>query len=251
MINVFILLLLLILVIACTYYINRSQVRVHATGSDEYQYLRMMPASNVSNNLRILFISGLGDGKESYNWNLSTETMRKKTGLPIQESFQEKITNMGYETISFDPPGYGDNAHIAVPCNAIAYCNEIHNFAGNADIVIGHSIGARIAQMYVKLYGGKLLMVDPTPDYIMETAREMVVKYTGKPIESFLRMIDKSFIDIKSLSWENAIVIYVRRSAEMQQFFDNIKIERKIVLESGSHWIHIEHPDLIIQNIAE
>jgi hypothetical protein len=79
----------------------------------------------------VLLISGLGNGTESFNWNLSTSDMREKTKLPITQSLQKQITDLGYETISFDPPGYKTNADLPIPSNTTEYCKQIHDFAGN------------------------------------------------------------------------------------------------------------------------
>lgn len=235
-----------------------------------------------------LLIPGLGNGKESFNWNLSTQEQREKTGLQLTNSsssslssLQHQIADLGYITYTFDPPGYGDNVDIKMPDTIDEYCELIHNVVGDADIIIGHSIGARIAYRYSELYpkdNMKIILLDPTPDYVLHTSPEIMEKKKGTMVGDFMRMIINS-PEISSQKWEHSFnslnnnlnnnlnnltyIIYSiddndPNNGKKQEYFSKLISTSNndlsgdltiLKLKNATHWVHISNPDRVLDII--
>lgn len=236
---------------------NRKFIRTlyKAGGCDQLVKLIKNPALSDKKYTCIL-IPGLRNGVESYNWNLSTEQQRMKTGIPITDSLQDKISVLGYKTVTFDTPMHGQNEN----CNISSideYCNLIKE-SGNV-IVVGHSIGARIAQYYSSKYNTPYLMIDPTPDYILDNL--IYTKHIEQPnvkeyinAHKFLEVIRKDKDKLKKLKWHDAHIIYSLDSTDKnmkqyQEYIDNIECKSKIMIRNGTHWVHITNPDTVLDVI--
>lgn len=204
----------------------------------------------------IVLLSGLGNGHESYNWQLSTSEQREKTKLPLIESVQKRIANLGYKVISFDPPGYGENLSYPVPESLDEYCTLIKKM--KPKLIIGHSIGGRIAQYYGEINKILYVMLDPTPDYILEKFE--YTKHLEQPENikyqntyKFLKMIKNSKKAIKSLKWNPEVLIYSiddndERKNTKNEYFEKMNTN-KIKLENATHWVHISNPDILVTAI--
>ena len=72
--------------------------------------------------------------------------------------------------ISFDPPGFGDNARLQAANTVDDYVKLIlRSLDTRPDIVIGHSIDARFVQCLGAKTDFKEILIDPTPDYLLDT----------------------------------------------------------------------------------
>ncbi len=216
---IFLLLIILILVIVnCSTKINgMGELIAHKTGKGD----KLM-----------LLISGLGEGKESY----------KNLQNILIEKFPE------YTIISFDQPGFGDNANVNIPKTFDEYTKLLRDF-GKPNVIIGHSFGGRLAQ-YMADTSSKVLLLDPTPDYVLETAKDY---QKDDIISKYMNMVDSSLKDIINKSWDNMSIIYDKTSEKDNKkinFYKSIANNSKnvILIESinSTHWIHIKNPDVII-----
>jgi pimeloyl-ACP methyl ester carboxylesterase len=122
----------------------------------------------------VLFIPGLDDHK-SFNWNEADGLIIEKTKWARNSGIQEPISKYA-TTVSFDPPGFGKSIGAKVPKTVTEYCQIIHDqvskFLPNSILVVGHSIGGRVAEVYQTLYPGEVhdvLVLDPTPDFVIES----------------------------------------------------------------------------------
>ena len=229
----------------------------------------------------ILLIPGLGNGRESYNWNLSSEVQRVKSGLAETDaSLQKTISDRGFRTISFDPPGFGENAEYPVPKNVDDYVAMLKAAVPRVSLVIGHSIGARVAQVCAQKWKCPYIMIDPTPDYILDTLEYR--KHLDDPTAAasvprapanigykhtyeFVEMVKASAANIKKMKWGSTgnaskgrsprAIMYSLDDAdpkrkEKEDYFESTPVE-KIKLDNASHWPHITHPEVVLEIIDE
>jgi len=207
----------------------------------------------------ILLIPGLGNGKESYNWNMSSEDQRNKTGIKDNSvSLQDEISKLGYKVISFDPPGVGDNMNYPIPKNVEDYIKLLHSIAPDAVLVVGHSIGARVAQLYGNTYGCKYIMLDHTPDYKLPITYN---KYKENPnnkqyqrTHEFVEMINASVDAIKQAELKPEYIIYSvddedPGKADKENYFNSIENNEKIKLINATHWVHITNYNILLDKI--
>lgn len=208
-------------------------------------------------NPTIVLVPGLGNGKESFNWNMSTEEQRSKVGLSSTHSLQQDLSNLGFHVVSFDPPGYGDNQQLAVP-TAREYCKLIHNISPSIKLIIGHSLGARIAQIYNNMYGTDYIMLDPPPNYLLD--EYVYTKHLDDPSNQkykityeYLEMIKKS--NARELPWNPLMIIYSvddsdSKRGRWEEYFEKIQV-KKIKLHNATHWLHVSKPDVVIDAVRE
>lgn len=200
-----------------------------------------------------VLIPGLGNGIESYNWNLSTDIQRNKHKLPLIYSLQDKIakeTNM--TVITFDPPAYGDNINYNIH-SIDEYIELIYSLDPNIKLIVGHSIGARIAQMLGEKYNIKYIMLDPTPDYVINEANFIESKQNTE--EDFINIVKKDVVKITNTQWNPQSLIYSidndnKNKERKEKYFQSINTkERKIKLIDATHWVHISNPDIVLEEI--
>lgn len=227
--------------------------------SDNFKVLINKPIIENENKCLVILIPGLGNGKESFNWNMASNDIKDKLHIYNDFSLQDEITKLGYTTMSFDNAGYGDNFAFNIPNSIKEYCEIIYSAAPkdfSNVIVIGHSIGARIAQFYATNYNAKLIMIDPTPDYLLES-----IKYT-KHIENpgvekyaktanFLQMCKDSISDLKELSFKDTHIIYSADDDDNDkdkkiEYFTNIDAKTVIMLQNATHFLHLTHPEFVL-----
>lgn len=207
---------------------------------------------------RIWLIPGLGNGIESYNWNLSTEEQRQKSGLGenFMTSLQDKLAEKYYVS-SADPPGYGSN--IDHPAVLDDYISHIRDFG--PDIIVGHSIGGRLAHYYGEKYKIPYIMLDPTPDYVLDSvyakyvdSRDLSIAKYRKTAE-FLQMVDNVKAEIQEMQMRPAVIIWSVDEndpgvAAKKAYFDSLDCN-KIMLHNATHWVHITHPDVVRDEIEK
>jgi pimeloyl-ACP methyl ester carboxylesterase len=204
---------------------------------------------------QILLISGLGDGKESYNWNLADTEVKNKLNLHQTTSLQDSITEKfpNFSIVSFDQPGFGENKHIPIPKTF----NEYTDLIGIVPkIVIGHSIGGRLAQYIACKYNIPAILLDPTPDYLLDTAKSYN-KHLENPkyliTSQYMEMVANSLPDIKSIEWSNMVIVYDNTSEKDTQkinFYKSTKANT-IEVKNASHWVHVSHPEIVILELSK
>lgn len=189
----------------------------------------------------VLLIPGLGNGCESYNWNLSTDEQRVKTGIPLAPSLQDAIANLGYHTICAE------------------YDTPVDNLPA-ADIVIGHSIGGRVAQLIGETRSIPYIMLDPTPDYVYDgLAEKTKVTYTKvgekyQRVRDFVAVMETLREQIEALPWRPAALIYSVDDNDpgkdaKDEYFENIDCS-KTRLVNATHWVHITNQQAVLDAIA-
>lgn len=219
------------------------------TGGGEF-----MVRERGSGDITIVLIPGLGNGLESFNWNLSTPEQQAAVGVDAAGgSLQDKLAEK-YRTISFDPPGYESNIDVNIG-SIDDYVGMIHDVVGDGRaIVVGHSIGARVAQYYADKYGGNALMIDPTPDYVLKemSYRKHLDNPGVKKYEKTAAFIaTMQSAELARLSWRDSTVIYTIDSADpgrerKSAYFDGIDARQKIREENAGHWVHLTRAGKII-----
>jgi ribosomal protein S18 acetylase RimI-like enzyme len=198
---------------------------------------------------KVLLIPGLGNGKESYNWDIADKATKDKIGLYQSHSLQDSITKLGYTTISYNPMDY-------ISDTVDSYCKKLHSDVGDVDIIIGHSIGARLAQVYSKMYGGKTILLDPTPEFVLPQILQYD-KHTKNP--SMQKYVDTAkfigmFKDFKfpEITKKDTVIYSLdsndEKVNEKREYFANIP--SKIELIDATHWLHITHPEVVLKELS-
>lgn len=207
----------------------------------------------------IVLIPGLGNGIESYNWNLSTEEQRQKTHLGEQfaSSLQDRIAELGYRVVCFDPPGHGGSENAKADFDE--YISSIHQMS--PVLIIGHSISGRIAQYYGEKYRVDYIMLDPTPDYILQSIN--YTKHIEDPANTkyqktaeYVQMIKDKTMELLNAPWNPTALIYSidrddKNAAQKEKYFSEIGVKNKIRLDNATHWVHVSRPDVIVGAIKE
>jgi pimeloyl-ACP methyl ester carboxylesterase/ribosomal protein S18 acetylase RimI-like enzyme len=218
----------------------------------------------------VILIPGLGNGIESYNWNLSTPEQRKIVGIESAESLQDMLAEK-YRVITFDPPGTGENTSIRARTldeytdwirSATAADGREHNPTATT-IVVGHSIGARVAQWYAKRFGGKCVLLDPTPEWII---REMVyTKHLDNPgvlkyqvSHDYISMV-RAEVDRFAELPANAVVYSIddndgrreRKAEYFAAFPAGGAAPVFIRMENATHWVHVHDPARVAKVIGD
>lgn len=209
---------------------------------------------------KILLIPGLGNGIESYNWNMSTDEQREKSGIyEHTESLQQKIADLGYCAITFDPPGHGSNLEYPVPTNVDGYINLLHSLVPDTKIVIGHSIGARVAQAFGEAYKCEYIMIDPTPDFLIGNIHykkhlEFPDNMKYRKTSEFLSMISASIDKIVNLPMRPKMLLYSLDDSDpgvtkKREYFENLDAHKNALI-NATHWLHITNPGQVIDAIT-
>lgn len=194
--------------------------------------------SNVKggNEPTIVLLPGLGEGAESYNWNLSTS--HKLQEEKYKTSLQDKISALGYKTI----------CPIIEPTTLDNFISEIAKHKPN--MIIGHSIGARIAQYYGEQKHIPYIMLDPTPDYVLED-----IKVEPSKVASYMQMIKDAKNEITSSKWNPKILIYSiddtdKNKVKKEQYFEQLDC-KKVKLINATHWVHVSHPEIVLEYLQK
>lgn len=224
-----------------------------------------MSAQNKPSRGTVLLIPGLGNGVESYNWNLSSADQRTKSKIEgFTTSLQNKITEAGFDTISFDAPGYGSNLDVGAT-TVKDYIALLRELSPDVTLVVGHSIGARIAQLYGNKYNCPYIMLDPTPDYIIETVnyRKHLTDPTNvgfQKTHEFLQMISAGLDDIRSAKWAPKTVIISLDDEDpgrekKEKYFDALATQMgsgELVKHlNATHWVHVTRGETVLAAIEK
>lgn len=148
----------------------------------------------------ILFIPGLGNGHESFNWDDVDEETVFKTGWERNDGIQKPLSK-NFRTFSFDPPGIRKSDG-SVPFKISDYCEYIHKLTEKLNkpfTIIAHSIGCIVARVYYDMYPEdikRMIFLDPTPDFILDEMEkpDYYTKKGGKYdiVKGYIDMVNRS-----------------------------------------------------------
>ena len=199
----------------------------------------------------VVFIPGLGNGKESFNWDTVDEELATKMNIPKNSGIEKPISSIT-KTISFDPPGI--NNDLPVPDTIEDYCKFVHEIAGDNIIIVAHSIGCVLANKYSEIYPViGMLFLDPTPDFVLDdmTKPDFYTKTGGK--YDIVRKYINLFAGQKQHPNQTARVIYntedgdVRK--ELQHKYINENYKDVLNVYNKTHFIHLTDPGMVIDEI--
>jgi pimeloyl-ACP methyl ester carboxylesterase len=206
----------------------------------------------------ILCIPGLGNGAESFDWPTVDSSIPAKIGVYSDRSLRKELTALGWDVRTFDQP---DD-----PGKTIAeYCDWIDREVmrgERADIVMGHSGGAHVANYYASTRHIPAILLDPTPNFVYNTMRDYR-RHIEQPDEQkyvktarYLWMYTED--PSQNLFSVNArrVIIYSDddsdpRAAEKRAVIEAIPAEKHVRVKNATHWVHITNPDTVIRAIAD
>ena len=205
-----------------------------------------------------MFFPGLGNGKESFNWELASDEIVEKIHIPRHIGIQSQLSA---DSLSFDPPGI--NNEIPIPKTVDEYCKWIKNLADSylkhEIIIVGHSLGCVIARYYQKLYPDnikKVFLMDPTPDFVLSSVKDP--SWREKRSYKQIEMIINSYDSIPPVSEEFANITYVHYNIDdadprKELFKEYIEKNFKNITnhKNKTHFIHLTASDEIVTAIKE
>ncbi|SIP86059.1 Alpha/Beta hydrolase [Pacmanvirus A23] len=202
----------------------------------------------------ILFIPGLGNGRESWNWNTASDELINKMKIPRNSGIESPVSEFA-NVITFNPPGI--NNELSVPDSLDNYCKYIHSLTSEqTPYVVAHSIGCVIANRYAELYPtNKMLFLDPTPDFVLNdmSKPDFYTKSGGK------YDITKKYIDMiagctQRVSPSTRIIYNLDdndpRKKLFKEYIEN-NYSNTLELKNKSHFIHLVEPKLVIEEIRK
>ncbi|QYB17676.1 hypothetical protein PV-S19_0312 [Pacmanvirus S19] len=202
----------------------------------------------------VLFIPGLGNGRESWNWNEASDELVNKMKIPRNSGIESPASKFA-NVITFNPPGI--NNELSVPDSLDNYCKYIHELIGDqTPYIVAHSIGCVIANRYAELYPtNRMLFLDPTPDFVLNdmSKPDFYTKSGGK------YDITKKYINIiaghKQTIKPSTRVIYNLddndpRKELFKEYIEN-NYSDTIELKNKSHFIHLIEPELVVEEIRK
>jgi pimeloyl-ACP methyl ester carboxylesterase len=201
----------------------------------------------------VVFIPGLGNGKESFNWDTVDEELATKMNIPRNSGIEKPISSIT-KTISFDPPGINNES--PVPNTIEEYCKFVHELVGDDIIIVAHSIGCVLANKYSEMYPViGMLFLDPTPDFILDDmAKPDFYKKSGGKYDIVRKYINL-FAGQKQRPNQNARVIYNTEDEdgrkELQSKYITENYKNILNVHNKTHFIHLTDPDLVIDEIKE
>jgi len=173
--------------------------------------------------------------------------VKKKLKLEISNSLQRDLA-ANYTVWCIDTPGAGSSK--IIPKNMKEYVAELRKITPRADIVIGHSIGARVALLYAAETNARSILLDPTPDYILETAPQAAEKMTSTSTGEFMRAVVASLDILRAQNLKDTPTIYSiddtdKNSVEKEKYF--VDFIHAVKLINATHWVHVSHPEEVLK----
>lgn len=207
----------------------------------------------------VVFVPGLGDGHESWN------------GGPLgKKSIQHEIAKITY-TLSYDPVGIGMSVITPAQIKPTSFkqeCTQLRQLIVAAGvnfpvILVGHSIGGRIAGMYASMFPkdvAALLLVDPTPNYqfsdaILSTKVGHVYDINRNYMASYIhtyKQLPKTSPQCDTILHDRTVLDKIKAN-NLKQFNKSFyhDIRKHITHENEDHYIQFSNPDSIIYSIKE
>jgi pimeloyl-ACP methyl ester carboxylesterase len=202
----------------------------------------LMLRGNVDAADGVLLIGGLGNNSEWWNWDTAC-SLHKKTAWSPGTGIQSSLATHGIKSISFDwgTPTTPEVVMVRMrelikqlDCKRIAIC--------------AHSIGCRIAQRLSHEDNIPCVLIDPTPDFILQ--RPCLSKNIIS--QAWFDMLRGSEFDV---STDQAFVHYnIGDNPADDEEFEKAIIgryphARKHVKKT--HWVYIHDPDAIVDSIIK
>jgi pimeloyl-ACP methyl ester carboxylesterase/GNAT superfamily N-acetyltransferase len=223
----------------------------------------------------VIFIAGLGNSLDWWNWNEAPEELIQKTKWPRNSGIQDPISKIA-NTLSFDMPGVGksiiDSVDKIYPTSFQSIVNMIDKLAAYHKmplpyILVGHSIGGMIARAYQNEFPEKvagMILIDPSPDFIIKNLashieptnelRKLVTFNYMKSYQNSFYALSKKLIDNPSEK-SDTIVHYntdpTRNDSVQQEEYIKNQFKNTIQYFDKTHWIHIQEPVSIIKSITD
>lgn len=219
----------------------------------------------------VVFVSGLGNGHESWNWDSAPDELVAKTGWSRKAGIQTEVAKHTV-TISFDPHNWG-KSDTGDPITAVspeAMCEDISQMLVREKVpppyvFVGHSIGCLTALMYAKLHSDvvALVLIDPVPDFVLyeEFQRPEFYNKRGERKYDINRAIVQGYAAaaqrIPLTATQRTVVHYnvedgnerdQRKEQAIQRTYAGATVH---VHRNKTHHIHILDPEPIIKSILE
>ena len=245
-------------------------VKINKPDKPNESLSKQNPSEDLESSGSIIFISGLGNGHEWWNWD---EMLLTKKGQKVRDEL--KITNQtglqnsikDYTTMSFDMPGVGNSTLNDIKMLELSIqdlAKMIHDLAKYHKLptpytLVAHSAGALITYAYKELYPvKKIILIDPSPDFIIKDSgkiQQFLDKY--KESKEFKHLVSATYMKLynkaKYVIPDDAIVHYNidKTKSDWKQFeeYQTQTFKHTIRHEGKSHWIHINDPQAIIESI--